>query len=143
MLQRGLVESRERARRLILAGEVRVNGRRVDKAGCAVDDEAGIEIILGLRYVSRGGLKLEKALRVFNIDAAGLVAADVGASTGGFTDCLLQNGAARVYALDVGRGQLDWRLRQDARVVVMERTNVRFVDALPEPVSLVTIDRVR
>lgn len=138
--RRGLAQSREQARRLILAGQVFVDGRRVDKAGAQVDEAAAIEVRQGLPYVSRGGLKLEHALRAFGIDPSGLVAADVGASTGGFTDCLLQRGAARVYAIDVGYGQLDWRLRQDPRVVVMERTNARYLEALPEPVSLVTID---
>jgi 23S rRNA (cytidine1920-2'-O)/16S rRNA (cytidine1409-2'-O)-methyltransferase len=138
--ERGLVESRETAKRLILAGHVLVNGQVASKAGVAVEDTAQLQIQQGLPYVSRGGFKLEKALRAFGLSPQGLVAADVGASTGGFTDCLLQQGAARVYALDVGYGQLDWSLRQDARVVVMERTNARYVETLPEPVALVTID---
>lgn len=138
--QRGLTESREKARNLILAGQVLVAGQVVTRAGALVDP--GVEIVIrqGLPYVSRGGLKLEHALDVFKIDPKGWIAADVGASTGGFTDCLLQRGAARVYAIDVGYGQLDWRLRQDSRVVVMERTNARYLEALPEPVQLVTID---
>ncbi|HHX43013.1 MAG TPA: TlyA family RNA methyltransferase [Chloroflexi bacterium] len=138
--RRGLAPSREKARRLILAGQVFVDGRRVDKAGAQVDPSADIVVRQGMPYVSRGGLKLEHALHAFGIDPRGLVAADVGASTGGFTDCLLQHGAERVYAIDVGYGQLDWGLRQDPRVVVMERTNARHLEALPEAVALVTID---
>ncbi len=138
--QRRLAETREQARRLILAGKVRVNGLIIDKAGAGIDPEAQIEVEAGPPYVSRGGLKLEKALRVFDIDVQGVVAADVGASTGGFTDCLLQNGVERVYAIDVGRGQLDWGLRQDPRVVVLERTNARSLESLPEVVDVVTID---
>ncbi len=137
---RGLAPSRERARRLILAGQVFVGGQRVDKAGARVDESAEVEVRRGLPFVSRGGLKLAHALNAFGIDPSGRVAADVGASTGGFTDCLLQRGTAKVYAIDVGYGQLDWSLRQDPRVVVMERTNARHLEALPEPVSLVTID---
>jgi len=137
---RGLAPSREKARRLILAGQVFVDGQRIEKAGARVAEAAAVEVRLGLPYVSRGGLKLEHALRVFAIEPEGRVVADVGASTGGFTDCLLQHGATRVYAIDVGYGQLDWELRQHPRVVVMERTNARHLDALPEPVSLVTID---
>ena len=118
ILARGLSESREKARRLILAGEVRVNGQVMDKAGALVAEDAIVELAVSPSYVSRGGLKLEYALRGFRIDVNGMVAADVGASTGGFTDCLLQHGAARVYALYVGHWQLDWRLRQDPRVIV-------------------------
>ncbi len=138
--QRGLTDSREQAKRLILAGQVLVNGQVVDKASALVKDEAYVEIRSGLPYVSRGGLKLEKALRVFSIVPSGWTAADVGASTGGFTDCLLKYGVSRVYAIDVGYGQLDWELRQNARVVVMERTNARYLQHLPEMVHLVTID---
>jgi len=138
--QRGLVESREKARRLILAGQVWVDGRPATKVATPVAEDALIDIRKSLPYVSRGGLKLEAALAAFGVDPRGLVAADVGASTGGFTDCLLQHGASRVYAVDVGYGQLAWSLRQDARVVVMERTNARYVDRLPEPVDLATID---
>ncbi|MHB0858536.1 MAG: TlyA family RNA methyltransferase [Anaerolineae bacterium] len=138
--QKGHTPSREKARGLILAGQVLVDGKVVDKAGTEVDEEADIQIQHGPPFVSRGGLKLEAALGVFAIDPTGRVAADVGASTGGFTDCLLQRGAARVYAIDVGRAQLDWALRQDARVIVMERTNARYLEHLPEPVDLVTID---
>jgi 23S rRNA (cytidine1920-2'-O)/16S rRNA (cytidine1409-2'-O)-methyltransferase len=140
LYRRGLAESREKAKRLIMAGQVLVNGQVATKVATPVDEDARIEIRQGLPYVSRGGFKLEKALRAFGIHPEGWVAADVGASTGGFTDCLLQHGAARVYAIDVGYGQLDWRLRQDERVVVMERTNARYVDSLPEPIDLVTID---
>lgn len=138
--QRGLAESREKARRLILAGQVLVAGHVATRASTLVDPEVDVVVRQGLPYVSRGGLKLEHALSVFHIDPAGWVVADVGASTGGFTDCLLQRGAARVYAIDVGYGQLDWRLRQDPRVVVMERTNARYLEALPEAVQLVTVD---
>lgn len=138
--RRGLAESREKAKRLILAGQVRVAGQVVLKAATPVDADAPIAVDRGLPYVSRGGLKLEHALAAFGVRPEGWVAADVGASTGGFTDCLLQHGAARVYAIDVGYGQLAWRLRQDPRVVVMERTNARYVQALPEPVALATID---
>ena len=137
---RGLTESREKARRLIMAGEVLVQGRRVDKPGTLVPLDAGISLHAKAPYVSRGGLKLEAALREFGLNVEGLVAVDVGASTGGFTDCLLQHGAARVYAIDVGYGQLAWKLRQDPRVVVMERTNMRYVESLPEAVDLAVID---
>jgi 23S rRNA (cytidine1920-2'-O)/16S rRNA (cytidine1409-2'-O)-methyltransferase len=138
--QRGLAESRERARRLILAGQVYVDGERVSKVAAPVDPQAHVVVDHGLPYVSRGGLKLERALDAFGLDPTGLVVSDVGASTGGFTDCLLQRGAARVYAIDVGYGQLAWTLRQDPRVVVMERTNARHLESLPEPVHLATID---
>ena len=138
--QRGLVSSRERAQRLINAGQVVVDDRVVAKASTQVDEDARIEIRHGLPYVSRGGHKLAKALDTFEIDPAGWIVADVGASTGGFTDCLLQRGARRVYAIDVGYGQLDWRLRNDSRVVVMERTNARYLEELAERVDLVTID---
>lgn len=137
---RGLVESRAWGQRLILAGEVSVGGRVVDKVGTPVDEGALIEIREPPPYVSRGGLKLAKALDRFGIDPGGCVAADVGASTGGFTDCLLQRGAQRVYAIDVGYGQLRWKLRQDPRVVTMERINARHLERLPEAVGIVTID---
>jgi len=140
LVQRELVASRAEAQRLIMAGQVTVNGEVVSKPGMAVPVEAEIAIAERLPYVSRGGLKLEAALDAFNLDVRGLIAADVGASTGGFTDCLLQRGAARVYAIDVGYGQLAWSLRQDARVVVMERTNARHLETLPEPVDLATVD---
>jgi 23S rRNA (cytidine1920-2'-O)/16S rRNA (cytidine1409-2'-O)-methyltransferase len=137
---RGLTESREQARRLIMAGEVRVDGQRVDRPSAPVDPDAQIEIKQRPRFVSRGGEKLEAALERFGLEVAGRVCADLGASTGGFTDVLLQRGASRVYAIDVGHGILDYRLRTDPRVVVMEKTNARYIERLPEPVSLVSID---
>ncbi|HIC93877.1 MAG TPA: TlyA family RNA methyltransferase [Anaerolineae bacterium] len=140
LVERGLVESRERGKRLIMAGQVLVEGRVVDKPGAKVPVDADIRLRTKLPYVSRGGIKLAAALEAFGVDVEGAVAADVGASTGGFTDCLLQRGARRVYAIDVGYGQLAWRLRRDPRVVVMERTNVRYLDSLPEPVDLATVD---
>ena len=140
LYKRGLTPSREQARRLIMAAQVLVNGQRVDKPGTRVPLTATITIKEKPAYVSRGGLKLEAALRAFKVDVRGIVAADIGASTGGFTDCLLQHGATRVYAIDVGYGQLAWRLRQDPRVVVMERVNARYLRALPEPVDLATVD---
>ena len=140
VFERGLAPSREAARRIIMAGEVRVNGELRDKPGMKVPAGAQIEARQAPRFVSRGGEKLAGALAAFPIQVAGRVCADVGASTGGFTDCLLQHEAARVYAIDVGYGQLDYRLRSDPRVVVMERTNARHVTALAEPVSLVVAD---
>ncbi len=140
LVDRGLVTTRARARAHIMAGEVTVNGSRVDKAGTEVPRDAQIEMAAPMPYVSRGGYKLAGALDQFGLSVAGAVAADVGACTGGFSDVLLQRGAARVYAIDVGQGQLDWKLRQDERVVVMERTNARYVDALPEPVDVAVID---
>ena len=143
LVTRGLAESRERAKRSIMAGIVYVEGQRVDKPGTAVDQDAQIEVRGNpIPFVSRGGLKLARALEVFPVEMANRVAIDVGASTGGFTDCLLQSGAAKVYAIDVGYGQLDWVLRQDDRVVVMERTNIRYVkpDQLNELADLATID---
>lgn len=138
--QRGLAISREKARAMIMAGEVAVNGHVIDKPGTQVDARADVSVRDRPRFVSRGGEKLAWALDTFQINVSGRVCADVGASTGGFTDCLLQNGAMRVYALDVGYGQLAYNLRQDSRVVVMERTNARYVKQLPEPVSLVVVD---
>jgi 23S rRNA (cytidine1920-2'-O)/16S rRNA (cytidine1409-2'-O)-methyltransferase len=138
--QRGLAASREKARAMIMAGEVLVNEKVIDKPGTQVDALAAITVQSKPRFVSRGGDKLAWALDTFHIDPSGRVCADVGASTGGFTDCLLQYGAARVYALDVGYGQLAYPLRQDPRVVVMERTNARYVEALPEPINLVVAD---
>ncbi len=143
LTKRGLSESREKAKRNIMAGLVYVDGEREDKPGAGFPEDVRIELRgNAMSYVSRGGLKLEKAIRVFSVDPAGRVCADVGASTGGFTDCMLQNGAAKVYAIDVGRGQLDWRLRKDERVVCMERTNIRYVrpEDLPSPPSLITVD---
>jgi 23S rRNA (cytidine1920-2'-O)/16S rRNA (cytidine1409-2'-O)-methyltransferase len=140
LVERGLAESRAQAQRLIRAGLVRVADQVTDKPGARV--AVGVEIAVQARprFVSRGGEKLDAALERFGLDVTGAVAADVGASTGGFTDCLLQRGARRVYAIDVGYGQLDWRLRKDPRVVVLERTNVRYLESLPEPVDLVTAD---
>ena len=142
LVERGLVGSRENGRRKILAGEVLVNDQRVTKAGSVVDAGATIRIKAAARYASRGGLKLEKALREFAIDVTGKTALDVGASTGGFTDCLLAHGAARVFAVDVGYGQLDWKLRNDPRVVVFEKTNIRYLKpaSLPSRANLATID---
>ncbi|MCA1667512.1 MAG: TlyA family RNA methyltransferase [Thermomicrobia bacterium] len=140
LVDRRLVESRSRAQALILAGQVRVGTTTMTKAGDLVAADAAITVLTPPRFVSRGGEKLDHALETFGLDVAGRVCADFGASTGGFTDCLLQRGAARVYAIDVGYGQLDYRIRQDARVVVMDRTNARAVSVLPEPVSLAVID---
>ena len=131
LVKRNLAESREKAKAVIMAGNVYVDGQKEDKAGTAFSPEASIEIRGHvLPYVSRGGLKLEKALAVFDVDVKDKVCTDVGSSTGGFTDCMLQNGAKKVFAIDVGRGQLDWKLRNDPRVVCMEKTNIRYV--LPE-----------
>ncbi|MCD7813217.1 MAG: TlyA family RNA methyltransferase [Lachnospiraceae bacterium] len=144
LVQQGLAPSREKAKALIMAGEVLVGGQREDKAGTMIDTAAEITVKGGkLRYVSRGGLKLEKAMQTFpGITPEGKVCMDVGASTGGFTDCMLQNGATRVYAVDVGHGQLDWGLRNDPRVVCMERTNIRYVvpEDIEAPPSFVSID---
>jgi 23S rRNA (cytidine1920-2'-O)/16S rRNA (cytidine1409-2'-O)-methyltransferase len=140
LFDRGLVESREQGRRLIIAGEVSVDGRTMTKPGTPVTGGEEIQLASRPPFVSRAGLKLQAALDRFGVDVSGQVAADIGASTGGFTDCLLQRGAARVYAIDVGYGQLAWKLRQDPRVIVMERVNARFLDRLPEPVDLATFD---
>ncbi len=143
LVERGLFPSREQARRAVMAGTVEVEGKRVDKPGTAVRDEARLAVLAPKEpFVSRAGRKLAHALDHFGLDPAGRVCLDVGASTGGFTDCLLQRGAVRVYALDVGYGQLDQRLRTDPRVVVMERINARNLaaDALPEPCGLITLD---
>jgi 23S rRNA (cytidine1920-2'-O)/16S rRNA (cytidine1409-2'-O)-methyltransferase len=140
LVERGLVESRAQAQRLIMAGQVRVNGELALKPASGVSDSAQVSIESGPRFVSRGGEKLAAALEAFRLSPAGRVCADVGASTGGFTDCLLQHGAARVYAIDVGKGILHWKLRQDSRVVVMEETNARYVERLPETVQFVTVD---
>jgi len=133
LVQRGLAETRARAQALILAGSVRVAGSPRTKAGELVAADADVEVAEALPYASRGGYKLAHALDSFGLNPAGLVVLDAGASTGGFTDVLLQRGAARVYAVDVGYGLIDWRLRQDPRVVVIERTNIRYLEALPEP----------
>lgn len=127
IVQRGLAESRERAKAYIMAGVVFVDGQKEDKPGVKVKTSAHIEVKEKMKYVSRGGYKLEKALEVFSIDLTGKVCMDIGASTGGFTDCMLQNGAQKVYAIDVGYGQLAWSLRQDDRVICMEKTNIRYV----------------
>jgi 23S rRNA (cytidine1920-2'-O)/16S rRNA (cytidine1409-2'-O)-methyltransferase len=140
LVQRELAPSRERAQALILAGAVRVSGDRADRAAAPVADDAVITIEAGPRFVSRGGEKLAGALDDFGLDVARVVALDVGSSTGGFTDCLLQRGASRVYAVDVGKGQLDWKLRNDERVRVMEGINAREGFDLPEPVDLVVAD---
>lgn len=140
MVERGLAESRAKAQALIMAGEVVVGEKTIIKPGTLVSDEAAIAILEPPPFVSRGGIKLAYALDQFQLDVTGKVAADIGASTGGFTDCLLQRGASRVYAVDVGYGQLDYWLRQDSRVVVMERTNARYPIPLPEKVDLATID---
>jgi 23S rRNA (cytidine1920-2'-O)/16S rRNA (cytidine1409-2'-O)-methyltransferase len=143
LVQLGLFPSREQARRAVMAGTVTVDGRRVDKAGTPVPETAKVEVLAPKEpYVSRAGRKLAAALDHFGVDPAGRVCLDVGASTGGFTDCLLQRGAVRVYAVDVGYGQLDAKLRNDPRVVVMERVNARHLaaDALPEPCGLITLD---
>jgi 23S rRNA (cytidine1920-2'-O)/16S rRNA (cytidine1409-2'-O)-methyltransferase len=138
--QQGLAESRELAQALIIAGKVRVAGETVRRPDRRVADGTPVTVDAGPAYASRGALKLMPALDAFGVDPASRVCADIGASTGGFTDVLLRRGAARVYALDVGRGLLHWRLRQDPRVVVIERTNARDMDRFPEPVSLVVID---
>ncbi len=142
LLERGIVQSRERAKGLILSGDVRVNGNPVNKAGTLIDENAEIEITKDIPYVSRGGLKLEKAIKEFNINVKDKAAIDVGASTGGFTDCLIQYGAKKVYAVDVGYGQLAWKLRNDPRVVVIERKNIRYIKSsdIGEPVDIATID---
>ena len=140
LVQRGLIETRARARAFVLAGDVLVDGAAVLQAGKPVGPEQSISLGAKPRFVSRGGEKLNHALDVFGIDVSGAVCADFGASTGGFTDCLLGRGARRVYAIDVGYGQLHQRLREDERVVVRERVNVRFLEELPEPVSVVVID---
>jgi 23S rRNA (cytidine1920-2'-O)/16S rRNA (cytidine1409-2'-O)-methyltransferase len=142
LVERGLAPSREQARALVLGGRVQVAGQRVDKAGAAIDPGAPIDVEGGLPFVGRGGLKLAGALDQFAVAAAGLVAVDVGASTGGFTDCLLQRGAAKVYAVDVGYGQLAWKLQSDPRVVRLDRVNIRTATPalLPEPCDLAVID---
>jgi 23S rRNA (cytidine1920-2'-O)/16S rRNA (cytidine1409-2'-O)-methyltransferase len=143
LIEKGWCASRQRARAMIMAGKIFVNGQRVDKPGFSVSSADTIECQgRDLAYVSRGGLKLEAALQHFSFDVTAAICMDVGASTGGFTDCLLQQGAKRVYAVDVGYGQLAWKIRQNPRVIVMERTNARYLkaDALPQHVDLITID---
>ncbi len=140
LFQRGLAPSREKARGMIMAGEVLVNGEMRDKPGLRIAEDDVLTVKSKPQFVSRGGEKLAGALENFAFDVAGMICADVGASTGGFTDCLLQNDATKVYAIDVGYGQLDFRLRQDERVIVVERTNARYLENLPETIDLVVID---
>lgn len=143
LFERGLAESRQRAQAMIMAGQVLVDGKRMDKAGAAVKEDAELSIKgQTLAYVSRGGLKLEKAIDCFGLNLNDVCAIDAGASTGGFTDCMLQRGARKVYAVDVGYGQLAWRLRSDPRVICMERTNVRYLTSqdIPEPLDFGSID---
>ncbi len=143
LAERGFAESREKAQALIFAGQVLVQGQKIDKAGALVPQDADIRILgEALPYVSRGGLKLERALEEFRVSVGGKVALDIGASTGGFTDCLLQKGCAKVYAVDVGYGQIAWKLRQNPRVVVIERTNIRAMEpsVIPELVDMAVID---
>jgi 23S rRNA (cytidine1920-2'-O)/16S rRNA (cytidine1409-2'-O)-methyltransferase len=140
LVERGLAESRAKAQAMIMAGQVRVADQVALKPATAVSADSLLTVDSGPRFVSRGGEKLDAALEVFAIEVSGRVCADVGASTGGFTDCLLQRGAAKVYAIDVGKGILHWKLRNDSRVVVMEETNARYIESLPEQVSLVTVD---
>jgi len=140
LVEKGLAESRAKAQALVMAGEVSVEGKSVIKPGTLVAEEAAISVLQPPPFVSRGGVKLDYALDQFQLDVSFKIAADIGASTGGFTDCLLKRGAGRVYAIDVGYGQLDYRLRQDERVVVMERVNARYPISLPEKVDLATMD---
>ena len=140
LVEKGLADSRAKAQALIMAGQVRVSGQVALKPATPIQPDATLTVDTGPRFVSRGGEKLEGALDAFKIDVAGFTCADVGSSTGGFTDCLLQHGAAKIYAIDVGKGILHWKLRNDPRVVVMEETNARFVESLPEKIDFVTVD---
>ena len=144
LVERRLADSREKAKAVIMTGNVFVNGQRKDKAGTTFDEEKAQIEIKGhtMKYVSRGGYKLEKAIDVFGVDVRDKVCMDIGSSTGGFTDCMLQNGAVKVFAVDVGRGQLDWKLRQDERVISMEKTNIRYVkpEDIGEPVAFASVD---
>ena len=142
LVQKGLQESRQKAQTTIMSGQVFVDGQRVDKPGAPVAEDAEIEVKGGLRYVSRGGLKLEKAMALWPVHLEDAVCMDIGASTGGFTDCMLQNGAAKVYAVDVGYGQLAWKLRSDPRVVCLERTNARYLshEQIPEEPDFSSVD---
>jgi len=143
LVEQGYAQTRAKAQAIIMSGSVYVDGQKADKAGTAFEETVSIEVRgASCPYVSRGGLKLEKALRDFGVDPTGFVCSDSGASTGGFTDCLLQQGASKVFAIDVGYGQLDWKIRSDPRVVVMERTNVRYVtpEQLGEPLDLSVVD---
>lgn len=144
LVKKGLAPSREKAKAVIMAGSVYVDGQKEDKAGSVFDEESAQIEVRGhaLPYVSRGGLKLEKALKIFPITLTGKICMDIGASTGGFTDCMLQNGAAKVYSVDVGYGQLDWKLRQDSRVVCMEKTNFRYMtpEDIPDVLDFASVD---
>ncbi|MEG0942621.1 MAG: TlyA family RNA methyltransferase [Angelakisella sp.] len=143
IVEKGLITGRDRAKSIIMAGQVYVNNQKADKPGQPVDETDNIEVRGDtLQYVSRGGLKLEKSMQEFSLTLDGLTCADIGASTGGFTDCMLQNGAVRVYAVDVGYGQLAWKLRTDPRVINLERTNIRYVteEQIPEPIDFISID---
>jgi 23S rRNA (cytidine1920-2'-O)/16S rRNA (cytidine1409-2'-O)-methyltransferase len=140
LTDRGLAESRAKAQALIMAGQVRINGQTALKPATAVDAKSVLTVDVGPRFVSRGGEKLDAALEALALDVRGITCADVGASTGGFTDCLLQRGAAKVYAIDVGKGILHWKMRTHPRVVVMEETNARFVESLPDLIQFATID---
>lgn len=143
LVEKGLAASREKAKAMIMAGQVLVDNKKIDKAGTEINPELPIRLLgHDIPYVSRGGLKLEKALKVFPVDLTGTVVADIGASTGGFVDCALQNGAAKVFAIDVGYNQLDWKLRTDSRVINMEKTNARYLtaDSLGEIVDVITTD---
>lgn len=140
VVERGLAESRAKAQALIMAGQVRVDDQVTLKPATSVDSASRVDVERGPRFVSRGGEKLDAAIEAFGLDLNGRVCADVGASTGGFTDCMLQRGAAKIHTIDVGKGILHWKLRNDPHVVVMESTNARFVKSLPEPVSIITID---
>lgn len=143
LVNRGLAASREKAKAIIMSGSVYVDGQKEDKAGQTFPEEANIEVRGStLKYVSRGGLKLEKAMECFDVSLSGKICMDVGSSTGGFTDCMLQNGAVKVYAVDVGHGQLDWKLRNDPRVICMEKTNIRYVkpDDIEDRIQFSSID---
>lgn len=143
LVERGYIETRQKAQATIMSGLVFVKGQRVDKPGTAVPNDAEIEVRgSALKYVSRGGLKLEKAMSTFPIDLTGTICGDIGASTGGFTDCMLQNGASKVYSVDVGYGQLAWKLREDPRVVCMERTNARYLthEQVPDELDFASVD---
>ncbi|MDF2951902.1 MAG: hemolysin [Anaerocolumna sp.] len=143
LVKRNLVESREKAKAIIMAGNVFVNGQREDKAGSSFEESALIEVKgLASKYVSRGGFKLEKAIEEYGVNLEGKICMDVGSSTGGFTDCMLQNGAVKVYAVDVGTNQLAWKLRQDERVISMEKTNIRYLepDQIPDTMDFISID---
>ena len=140
LVSRGIVETKKKAHGVIMAGDVMVNGKVITKVGTQVSEDSLVEVVKKLPYVSRGGFKLEKALNEFNLDVSSLIALDIGASTGGFTDCLLEKGVSRAYAMDVGYGQLDYKLRRDARVTVMDKINAHYPFSLPEKVDLAVVD---